>query len=173
MKKSLQNLRDALACRSNQFYDTEMKIQQTIADCLVHISSPTLRQEIEKYSERSNDKVTKLERTFNYLMQEPEPHTDAAMEKMLEEIFQMVTHTSENLRDVMIINCFQNICHHKIAGFGTARAMALEMELEVVGDLFTDMLVWEKEADRALTRIALSETNLKAAAPGDLINSCA
>lgn len=170
MKKSLQNLRDALTCLSNQFYQTETKLQETIAGCLDHISSPLLRQEIEKYGESSNDKITKLERTFNYLMQEPEPQCDEAMEKMLENVFQVITHTSDTLRDAMIVNSFQQICHHKIAGFGTARAMALEMELEVVGDLFTDMLLWEKEADRALTCIALSETNLKAAQPGDLIN---
>jgi ferritin-like metal-binding protein YciE len=171
MKKSLLNLQDALAYLLNQFYDAEKKLQQTVADCTVHISSPALRKEIETYAERSNDKIAKLERSFNYLMEEPEPHHSGAMDKMLENVFQSITHTSESLRDAMIIHCFQQICHHKIAGYGTARAMALEMELEVVGDLLTEILVWEKEADRALTRIALSEANLKAAKPKDLINT--
>lgn len=165
------NLQDALAYLLNQFYDAEKKLQSTIVDCSVHITSPALRKELEKYAERSNDKITKLERTFNYLMEEPDPHHNGAMDKLLENIFQTITHTSESVRDAMIINCFQQICHHKIAGYGTARAMALEMELEVVGDLLTEMLVWEKETDRALTHIALSETNLKAAKPSDLINT--
>jgi ferritin-like metal-binding protein YciE len=171
MKKSLLTLQDALAHLLNEFYAAEQKIQQTVSDCSMHISSPALKREIEKYGESSQDKITKLERCFNYLMEEPRPHDNEAMNIMLENVFQTITHTSESLRDAMIIHCFQQVCHLQIAGYGTARAMALEMELEVVGDLLTEILVWEKETDRTLTRIALSETNLKAAEPKNLINT--
>lgn len=168
MKKSLQNLQDALAYLVNQLYDTEKKVLQTIGDAKVHIASPVLRQEIEKYAESSNDKLTKLERIFNYLMEEPHVPHNEVVDHLMEGVFQMITHTSDAVRDVMIISCFQHICHNKIAGYGTARSMALELELETVGDLLSEIVCWEKETDRVLTRIALLETNLKAAEPSIL-----
>jgi ferritin-like metal-binding protein YciE len=171
MKKSLVNLQDALAYLVTRLYNAERKSQKVIEDCSVHITSLKLKKEIQKYRESTSDKLTKLERVFNYLMQEPEHQDNEVMDKMLEDLYQTITHTSDALRDAMIISCLQQINHYKIAGYGTARAMALELELETVGDLFTDILRWEKQSDRAFTHIALGETNLKAAQPSELITA--
>ncbi len=165
MKKSLVNLQDALAYRLNGLYDVEKKLQESIPDCLHHVGSPALLNEMQKYADSTRDKVTKLERVFNYLMEEPEIHPDEVMEKMIEDVYELVTHAAEPLRDALIISCLQNINHYKISGYGTARAMAMQLEFEKASELLNEILTWEKEMDQRLTLLAMEEVNVKAAEP--------
>ena len=62
----------------------------------------------------------------------------------------------------MLIGNLQAINHYKISTYGTAKAFATLLELQKVVDLLQEMLEWEKETDRAFTKIAMKEVNEKA-----------
>ena len=82
---------------------------------------------------------------------------------MLEETHDMLEYASTNsIRDAVMIGCIQTINHYKIAGYGTALAFAVDVKLNTVSDLLHEILEWEKETDRMLTKIALKEVNEKA-----------
>lgn len=162
MKTTPDNLTEALIYQLRGLYDAEKNLQKAVVKCLETVTSKKLKAEIANYAESTQNKLIKLERVFNYLMDEPEGRKNGAVNKMIEDTHELLKCIVNNdLRDSMMIACIQNINHFKIAGYGTARAFALELNLETPAELLSDILRWEKETDRALTKIAIEEINRK------------
>ena len=162
MKTTLDNLTEALIFQLKGLYDAEKSTRRALRRCQSMVTSEALKEVLKKYAENTENKLIKLDRVFNYLMDEPEGRKNTAVNQMIDD-----THTTLNcivhadLKDAMLIACLQNINHYKIAGYGTARAFALELNLDTPGELLSDILKWEKETDRMLSKIALEEINLK------------
>jgi ferritin-like metal-binding protein YciE len=162
MKTSLSNLNEALAFQLKGLYDAEKKLQKAIPPCSKNIASPLLKETIDKYYESSGDKIIKLERAFNYLMTEPTGRKNEVMEKMIEDTHHVLKYAAtEQMRDVVLISCIQNINHYKISGYRTALAFAIELELTTVSDLLHEILEWENQAARSLANLAVNEINQK------------
>lgn len=163
MKKGLSNLQEALGYQLKNLYDAEKKIQKALPECSEKATNPSLQKELKAYLECTFDKISKLERVFNYLVDSPTGRENLIMDKMLEDTHHILkVASSDPLRDVLITSCFQNIIHYKIAGYGSTHAMAMELDLRTVTDLLHEVLMWEKQSDQALTAIALKELYLKA-----------
>ncbi|MDN3690250.1 ferritin-like domain-containing protein [Cyclobacterium jeungdonense] len=163
MKKALSNLQEALGYQLKNLYDAEKKIQKALPECSEKATSPRLQKELKNYLESTFDKINKLERVFNYLMDSPTGRENLIMDKMLEDTHHILKiSSSDELRDVLITSCLQNIIHYKIAGYGSAHAMAMELDLRTVTDLLHEVLMWEKQSDQVLTSIAVKELNVKA-----------
>lgn len=158
-KKYLNTLNDALAFQLNNMYDAEQKLRHEIALCCRYTNFIHLQNEMDKYIEQSSNKMTKLERIFNYLMEEPGGQTNCIIDKMLED-----THTvlkmasSSRLRDVMLTSSLLAINHYKLGVYSCAQVIALELEIETVSDLLAEIVHWEKETNKSLSKIALEET---------------
>jgi len=169
MKKTLNNLQEALTFMIKGLYNAETELQKALTECLLKASNINLRTEIKNYAESSSDKLLKLERVLTYLAEEPKDKINPVMEKLLDETHYLLKHASnDKIRDVLIISCIQNINHYKIAGYGTAQSLAMELELATVTDLLHEILTWEKQTDRHLTKIATDEVNVKAAKAGEV-----
>ena len=163
MKNGLSSLQEALGYQLKNLYDAEKKIQKALPECSENATNPNLQKELKAYFESTSDKISKLERVFNYLMDSPTGRGNVIMEKMLEDTHHIVkVASSDPLRDVLITSCFQNIIHYKIAGYGSAHAISMELDMRTVTNLLQEILMWEKESDQALTAIALKELNIKA-----------
>ena len=127
-------------------------------------ASLSLRNEMKSYADSAENKLLKLERIFNYLMEEPTGRDSVIMDKMLKDTHHMLAYAStDKIRDVLIISCIQNINHFKIACYGTAQSLAIELGLTTVTDLLHEILSWEKQTDMNLSKIAIQEVNVKAA----------
>lgn len=163
MKKSLNSLKEALAYQIQGLYNAEKKLEKEIPKYLSNATDILLIEEMKKYLDSCDDKITKLERVFNYLMVEPEVKKNEVMEKLIDNTHDIVKFaTSDKVRDAMLIACMQNINHHKIAGYGTCHSFAIHLNLETVTALLHDTLEWEKSTDHALTKIAVSRINDRA-----------
>lgn len=163
MRPALKTLHEALAYQLEGLYDAEKKLQKAIPNCLGKITASSLKSEMEKYLGSAADKRTKLKRIFSYLLVDRFGKKNKVIETMLEETHDILEYTSTNsIRDAVMIGCVQTINHYKIAGYGTALAFAMELKLNTVSDLLHEILEWEKETDRTLTKIALKEVNEKA-----------
>ncbi|MGK7389944.1 MAG: ferritin-like domain-containing protein [Candidatus Cyclobacteriaceae bacterium M2_1C_046] len=162
MKNSIDNLHEALVFLVNRMYDAERKLQKSLPRCLNHATTNTLVYEIKKYNESSDDKLTKLERVFNYLMVEPTEINNKPFDILLEDL-DKISHlsSSEFIKDTLIISCLQNLIHYKISVYGAARTYASELELETPADLLREILEWEKEKDKILTKLAVTKVNIK------------
>jgi len=165
MKPKVNNLNDALAYQLEGMYYVEKKLQKALPDCINHATSRALKGQIKKYLDSAHDKRVKLKRIFSYLLTGPFDSKNKVIEKLMAEESKILKYTNNSeLKDALLIGNLQSINHYKISVYGTAKAFALILELQKVVDLLQEVLDWEKEANQALTKIALKEVNEKAAA---------
>jgi ferritin-like metal-binding protein YciE len=61
----------------------------------------------------------------------------------------------DEVRDVALIAAAQRVAHYEIAVYGTARALADQLDLAEARDLLAETLEEEREADEALTKLAV------------------
>ena len=71
MKTKITSLNDALAFLLQGLYFTEKRLKEECPACCSEITSRKIRSEIENYTGSADTKMLKLERVFNYLMEEP------------------------------------------------------------------------------------------------------
>ena len=84
MKTKINSLDDALTYLMQGLYYTEERLIQDIDSCCSNINSHAVKREIEKYKSSSQNKLLKLERIFNYLMQEPELRKNGVIDQLID-----------------------------------------------------------------------------------------
>jgi ferritin-like metal-binding protein YciE len=95
----------------------------------------------------------------------PRVHTDQAMQALINETEKMLAIVKgDDLRDAGLIASAQKIEHYEIAAYGTAAALAGQLELRDDQQLLHDSLEEEKRAVAKLTELAKSEVNQDAIA---------
>lgn len=156
MKISLTNLTDALVFLLKGMYDAELKLQKAIPPCSKGITSDTIKQVVDNYYESAGNKILKLERVFNYLMDEPQGRTHEVMDRMIADTHHVLRYAAnDRMRDVILLTCIQNINHYKIAGYRNALLFSVELGLDNATDLLTDILEWETQASREFAEAGL------------------
>jgi len=92
-------------------------------------------------------------------------HTDQAMEALVKEAEKMLSLLeSDELRAAGLIASVQKLEHYEIAAYGTAAALAGELDLRDDQRMLHDSLEEERKADAALTKLAKEEVNQDAVA---------
>jgi ferritin-like metal-binding protein YciE len=158
--KNLQNMQDALAYQVQGLMNTEVRIRETFGDFNCHDLSMTLQEELNRYGQSAEDKITKLERIFNYLMVHEVSRRDDAANALLAEMKCTVEEPSNvPLRDILIIGCMQKITAYKTAAYQSASLLAAELELDTVAELLEQILKWEMKSSRTLSAIAIEAFN--------------
>jgi ferritin-like metal-binding protein YciE len=115
-------------------------------------------RETEVQIERLDDLLTRHDAAGN-------PHTDQAMQALVHETEKMIEIIPEGkLRDVALIASAQKIAHYEIAAFGSAAALAGQLDQRADQKLLYTCLQEEKRADNALTKIAKGDVNPNAVA---------
>jgi ferritin-like metal-binding protein YciE len=96
---------------------------------------------------------------------DPRAHTDQAMQALLNETEKMMAIVKgADLRDAAVIASAQKVKHYGIAAYGTAAALAGQLDLCDDQRLLHESMEEEKETDAILTRLAKSEVNQAALA---------
>jgi ferritin-like metal-binding protein YciE len=160
MKTKLTTLQEALAFQLQGLSYAEAKVKEEFNACRHHVTSGKLKSEIKKYTESADSKLLKLERMFNYLMQEPLTRKNDVINSLVDETHQLLSATSSShLKDILMISCMQSISAYKISCYKTAYLFAVELELDTVSDLLQHILEWEIETGKALAIMAIEEFN--------------
>ena len=90
----------------------------------------------------------------------PWAHTDQAMQMLVIETAKMLSMLNDsNLRDSGLIASVQKLEHYEIAAYGTAAALAGQLDLRDEQRMLHESLEEEKEADALLTKLAKGEVN--------------
>jgi ferritin-like metal-binding protein YciE len=156
--KKLTSLLELLAYQLEAMYDAEKKLQHTLPVFYETIKSAAIKQEVKKYTEIASDKRTKLKRIFSYLLVERFGRKNEVIDSLLHDTQETLSFAStDHLRETALLTCIQNINNYKMASYHTAEIIAIELNLETVADLLHEILEWEKETDRAMTKIAIEE----------------
>jgi ferritin-like metal-binding protein YciE len=94
-----------------------------------------------------------------------ETHTDQAIQALIAEAEKMAKIVQgDDLRDAALIASAQKLEHYEIAAYGSAAALAGQLDLRDDQAQLHAILDEERRADKLLTELAKSEVNHDAAA---------
>jgi ferritin-like metal-binding protein YciE len=160
MNKTIGTLQDALSYQLQGMLYAEDKLCDEFKACRHHITSPEVKSVIQAYIENTENVKLKLDRVFNYLMIEPERRKNAVITKMIDETQHLLTYTSSpHLKDILMIGCIKNINAYKTASYQTSYLMAVELQMDTPADLIQQVLEWEVNTGKALTKLSIVEFN--------------
>ncbi len=111
--------------------------------------------------------MERLKQVFEMLDAKPRAKTCKGMAGLVEEGQEVITEgkqKEEAAADLALIGAAQRVEHYEIAAYGTARAIAEQMEREDIVRLLSQTLDEEEKADQLLTQCA--EPLLEQAARG-------
>ena len=129
-------------------------------------SHPSLKTALMRQREETQVQEQRLAKVLRRHKANPRAHTDQAMQALVGETEKMLTIvTGNDLRDAALIASAQKIEHYQIAAYGTAAALAGQLDLRDDQKVLHESLEEEKAADMALTQLAKSEVNQDALAP--------
>lgn len=129
-------------------------------------TSPELADAFEKHAQETQAHVEALEKVFELLEEKAQAKKCDAMAGLLEEADSVVEDTDSGTmtRDAGLILAAQKVEHYEIATYGTLRTFAQNMGHSDVAKLLQQTLDNEKATDVALTKVAESFVNERAAA---------
>lgn len=160
MNAKLNSIHDALVYQLQGLVYAENKVKDQFDACKSEISSEELKMELDKYTDRAGEKTLKLQRAFNYLMQEPRKRKNEVIDRVIKETRHMLGYATEmHLKDVLMVTCFQNINAYKTASYRTAYLFAVELGLDTVADFLQQILEWELETGKSLNSLSIHEFN--------------
>jgi ferritin-like metal-binding protein YciE len=151
----LNTLDDVLHEQLEDLYSAEKQLVTALPQMASAAGSAELRKAFESHLEETRGHVTRLEDIFGQLnMSTPTTHCKG-MEGLIaegKEILQMPGNSVA--KDAALIAAAQRVEHYEIAGYGTARTLADELDLSDARDLLDQTLDEESDADKLLTKIA-------------------
>jgi ferritin-like metal-binding protein YciE len=144
-------------------------VEAQLSDALLRMAGaachPSLKRALVHHRAQTE---TQRERLMTILLKHgasPAAHTDQAMQAMLRETSKMMTMVKDDkLRDAGLIASAQKIEHYEIAAYGTAAALAGQLDLRDEQKMLHLSLEEERQVDLQLTKLAKSEINPDAVA---------
>ena len=154
MKPLFNNLNDVLTYNLEGLYDAEKMLQKALPEITDHVNSSALLDEYKKYMVSASDKRIKLKRAFGYLLAGPFGRRNMPVREMISELTAISKNgSSTEIKDVLLAECLLSIIQYKISACASAVLLASVIESYSVADLLTEMVVWEKAAEQALSKI--------------------
>ena len=151
----LNTLTEALYAELSDLYDAEQQLIQKLPTVAQAIFTSSFRAAIENHVDETREQVLLLEKVFNLLGRKAERDTCESMRGLLQEVDDIIaTSGAAAVKDAVLIGALQRIEHYEIAGYGTARAFAEQLDLDDVADLLQESLDEEAFTDRKLTQLA-------------------
>src|SRR5262249_1332347 len=128
-----------------------------MADSATH---PSLKRELNRHREETKAQSKRLQSILQNHGAKLRAHTDQAMEALANETEKMLSLLEgDDLRDAGLIASAQKLEHCEIAAYGTAAALAGQLELRDDQRMLHDSLEEERKTDAALTKLAKGEVN--------------
>ena len=162
-------------------YSAETQITEALPEMIEAVSAGELKKALQQHLAVTKEQRKRLEKIQKLLGEdnpvpekrgffanlfksnEGEQHCKA-MEGLVKEGNALLKEDmAPEVMDAAIIAAAQKVEHYEISSYGTARAYALQLQMDEVADLLEQTLKEEYDADDTLSALALSQVNLKAA----------
>lgn len=152
---AVNTLEDLLVEQIQDLYDAEKQLVRALPKMAKGASSEELREAIEEHLAETRNQVTRLEEVFKELGHKAEGKTCKAMKGLIEEGSEALEEKAgETFTDLAIIAAAQRVEHYEISAYGTASAIAKQLDRQAVVDLLKATEEEESAADSKLTEIA-------------------
>jgi ferritin-like metal-binding protein YciE len=153
---TMTTLEDLLVDQVRDLYDAEKQLVRALPKMAQAASSDDLQDAIKSHLEETKNHVSRLERVFEELDLPAKPKACKGMRGLVEEGGEALDgKPDEPLTDLAIIAAAQRVEHYEISGYGTARAIALQLGHETIASLLEETEEEEKAADSKLSEIAV------------------
>jgi ferritin-like metal-binding protein YciE len=158
-----EGLRQIYLDELKDLYDAENQLVKALPKMAKGAESEELRSAFEDHLEQTREHVSRLERVFKSMGENPKGKKCKGMQGLIEEGNEQLgeDYDGEEM-DAALIVAAQKVEHYEIAGYGSARTFASILGEEEAVSLLEQTLEEEKETDQKLTDIA-EEINLDAA----------
>jgi Mn-containing catalase len=119
--------------------------------------SPKLREAFQKHLAQTQAQVERLNEVFGLLGSEPKPKACRAMAGLIQEGQEKIDEgegKEECSADLSLITAAQKVEHYEIAGYGSARSLALQLDEREAARLLGRTLGEEESTDYLLTELS-------------------
>lgn len=160
----LANLRDLFVKELQDLYDAENQIIEALPQMAQAASTPELGRAFQEHLEQTREHVTRLEQIFEKLGQKAGGEQCKGMQGLIAEGQKLMKEKAEPaVLDAGLIAAAQKVEHYEIAGYGTARTYAEQLDDDETADLLQTTLDEEYDTDDRLTELAEDTVNVEAA----------
>ena len=161
----IKNFKDMYIAELQELANMESQIDIALKRMADASSHPSLKRELLRHRGETKEQSKRLQSILQNHGAKLRAHTDQAMEALVNETQKMLSLLEgDDLRDAGLIASAQKLEHYEIAAYGTAAALAGQLDLRDDQRKLHDSLEEERKADAALTKLAKGEVNQDAAA---------
>jgi len=161
----IENFKDLYIAELQELVSMEDQLSDALkrmAEMAVH---PSLKLALAEHQRETEQQGQRLQKILRRHGADARVHTDQAVESLIEETAKMMKMvTQDDLRDAAMIASAQKLEHYEIAAYGSAAALAGQLELREDQNILHESLEEEKATDVMLTTLAKDEVNLDALA---------
>ena len=162
---TFNTLRDLYLNELRDLYSAETQLIDALPKMAEAATSPALKKAFLAHLDETHLHAQRLEQIFSGLGEKPTGETCAAMKGLIKEGEEYVKAGGDDaVRDAGLIGAAQRVEHYEIAGYGTARALALRLSETQAAETLNTTLQEEGAADKKLTSIAETQVNATAGA---------
>jgi len=161
----ISTFKDMYIAELQELFSVEAQLSEALLEMAEVASNKALKDALASHREETLVQQSRLESVLEKHRARAQEHTDQAMQALVRESQKMLEMVEGNdLRDAAIIASAQKIEHYEIAAYGTAAALAGQLNLRDDQQMLHQSLDEEKKADALLTQLAKGEVNRAAAA---------
>lgn len=162
--KDITNMDSLFVHMLQDIYYAEQQIVQALPDMIEKASDPNLKNAFRSHLAETEQHVERLEEVFRMVGTEASGVDCPAIDGIIEEANDIVGEVeNKSVMDAALIAAAQAVEHYEMTRYGSLIALAKQLGRNNCAAVLEETLEEEKAADKALTRIAMSNVNLKAA----------
>jgi ferritin-like metal-binding protein YciE len=151
----LGSLQDVLEAQLGDLYDAEKQLLTALPKMAAAANADELREAFENHLAETRGHVERLERVISDLGFPMPTEQCKAMRGLIAEGDEIALATGDPAaKDAALIAAAQRVEHYEIAGYGTVRSLAKELDHGDAVSMLDETLDEESKADALLTKIA-------------------
>lgn len=159
----ITSFRDMYLAELQELISVEEQLMAILPRIAEVASQPELKRALSQHEHETHAQKQRLQSILEKHGADPDAHEDQAMQALMKETRKMMKMLKGNeLRDAGLIASLQKLEHYEIAAYGTACALAGQLDLRDDQRALHASLDEEKAADAKLTELAKGKVNAQA-----------
>jgi len=156
----INNFKDMYLAELQELVSVESQLADALLRMAAAATHPALKDLLIHHRAETETQKQRLVTILQKHGADPEVHTDQAMQALVKETRKMLGMlTGDDLRDAGLLASAQKLEHYEIAAYGTAAALAGQLDLRDEQKMLHRTLDEEKQIDALLTELAKREVN--------------
>jgi Mn-containing catalase len=150
-------LQELLTEELKDLLHAENQLVKALPKMVKAANSEELKTAFEDHLEQTRGHVDRLNQVFEMLGEKPKAKPCKGMAGLVEEGREVIADGKEMddaTADLALIGAAQRVEHYEIAAYGTARAIAEQMDRKDIVKILSQTLAEEEKADQLLTNVA-------------------